>query len=233
MGRTIFIGDVHGCKQEFATLLHRLDYDPVCDRLYLTGDSFARGPDPAGVLDLIHSSGAQAVIGNHDWKTLRCIIHNKTGAFPDEKFSKSQRTTLLLMPERIDELAHYLESLPVSIVGRRWVLVHAGVHPQLGPLGTDLRTALTIRTFPDYDSMTGPHWYDLYRGPKMVVFGHDARGGLVRREHNGRLTAIGLDTGCVYGGRLSSWILEQDRIIDVQAEDMYYDPVRNKFTFLD
>ena len=58
---------------------------------------------------------------------------------------------------------------------------------------------------------TGPPfrpWDDFYRGSKRVVFGHWARRGLVVRPQ-----CVGLDTGCVYGGQLSAWIAEDDRVL--------------------
>ena len=55
-------------------------------------------------------------------------------------------------------------------------------------------------------------WDDFYRGDKRVVFGHWARRGLVVAKH-----CIGLDTGCVYGGKLSAWIAEEDRIVQVDG----------------
>lgn len=230
--RTIFIGDIHGCSQEFRGLLDKLEYDASADRLFLTGDNFARGPDPAGTLDLIRESRAQSVLGNHDWKIMRCIEHQRKGAHPDDKFSPSQTLTVERMNGRAAELLEYIGSLPFSIISARWTLVHAGVHPELGPAGTDIRAALTIRTFPDYDNPDLPHWYDLYQGKKLIIFGHDARGGLVRREKDGRPIAIGLDTGCVYGGKLSAYILEEDQIVQLPAKRMYYDPEKKKHLFL-
>lgn len=226
--RTIFVGDIHGCASEFEALLKRLDHDPAWDRLYLTGDNFARGPDPGRTLDLIIRSRARSVVGNHDWKILRCLLNRATGKYPGEEFSKSQVKACERMHGRAAEFAAYIESCPIAIIGLRWTLVHAGVHPLLGSVGTDARTALTIRTFPDFDNPAMPHWHALYEGPKLVIFGHDARGGLVRREHNGALVALGLDTGCVYGNRLTAWVLEEDRIVQEPARRMYYDPVNKK-----
>jgi hypothetical protein len=226
--RTIFVGDIHGCALEFETILKKLDYDPVLDRLYLTGDNFARGPDPGRTLDLIVRARAKSVLGNHDWKIHRCLLHRATGKYADEDFSKSQVKACERMGPRAAEFASFIASCPIAIIGLRWTLVHAGVHPILGSMGTDVRAALTIRTFPDYDNPDQPHWHELYEGPKLVIFGHDARGGLVRRERNGRLVALGLDTGCVYGNSLTAWVLEEDRIVQERAKRMYYDPVNKK-----
>ena len=46
--RTIIIGDIHGCADEFEELLEVIAYQREQDRLLLTGDAFARGPDPLG-----------------------------------------------------------------------------------------------------------------------------------------------------------------------------------------
>ncbi|MDE0228103.1 MAG: metallophosphoesterase, partial [Spirochaetaceae bacterium] len=55
-GRTIFVGDIHGCRAEFEALLQAVDFAPGRDRLLLTGDAFTRGPDPLGVWRLIQAT---------------------------------------------------------------------------------------------------------------------------------------------------------------------------------
>ena len=55
-------------------------------------------------------------------------------------------------------------------------------------------------------------WDDFYKGQRRVVFGHWARRGLVVRPQ-----CVGLDTGCVYGGKLSAWIAEEDRVVQVDG----------------
>lgn len=55
-------------------------------------------------------------------------------------------------------------------------------------------------------------WDEFYRGDKRIVFGHWARRGLVHTDR-----VVGLDSGCVYGDRLSAWIAEEDRIVQVPA----------------
>jgi len=59
-------------------------------------------------------------------------------------------------------------------------------------------------------------WDAFWHGPRTVVFGHWAERGLVRGEH-----ARGLDTGCVWGGRLTAWIAEEDRFVSVPARQTY------------
>jgi len=80
--------------------------------------------------------------------------------------------------------------------------------------------ALNMRWFP----MTDPNarrWHEQYTGKRKVVFGHDARRGLVRHRRDGASWIVGLDSGCVYGKKLSGYIVEDDRIEQVRAAAIY------------
>ena len=102
-----------------------------------------------------------------------------------------------------------------------FVLVHAGLNPDKGLAGTTRKEFLTIRTWPPTAGLQGPRWHDAV-GPDcgLVVFGHDAPGGLVIR-HSGTATSrpylVGLDSGCVYGGLLSGYLLEENRTVQVKS----------------
>src|SRR5271154_6373727 len=67
MGRTIIVGDVHGCRAELEKLLERVAF-ATGDRLVFVGDLVARGPDSLGVLDVARQTGAVIVRGNHEEK---------------------------------------------------------------------------------------------------------------------------------------------------------------------
>src|SRR5438270_5081272 len=69
MGRTILVGDVHGCSRELDALLDRIRFSSG-DRLVFVGDLIARGPDSLGVLDVERRTGALIVRGNHEQKLL-------------------------------------------------------------------------------------------------------------------------------------------------------------------
>ena len=94
--------------------------------------------------------------------------------------------------------------------GRGWLAVHAGVHPRR-PRKTRRRHALHLRCW------KGKPWFEQYRGRKLVVHGHWAGQGLVDR----RPYSIGLDTGCVRGGRLTGYLLEKERFVSVRARRSY------------
>lgn len=62
----------------------------------------------------------------------------------------------------------------------------------------------------------GVPWASLWEGPPFVIFGHDAVRGLQQHKH-----ALGLDTGCVYGNRLTAYIVEEERLVSVPAKKAY------------
>ena len=195
MTRTLVVGDVHGCSAELDALVEKA----APDHIVLVGDLFTKGPDPRGVWERIEAWQARAVLGNHDARVLQ--RWDRWG-------------------ERLPEACRrWLEGLPLFLEVAGVLVVHAGVHPLEGPEGTTRDMALTMRRFPEPD---GPFWYDAgWAGPTCVVFGHDAIRGRIRREVDGRPVAIGLDSGCVYGGELSGWVPETDELFVVRAAKPY------------
>jgi hypothetical protein len=157
----------------------------------------------------IREGGFRAVLGNHDQWVLN-HLDDPPGVTPQ----------LDALRDRAPEAIEWIRGLPLWL-DEDPIVVHAGLHPQEGLAGTTRKMALKLRRWPG-DSRDNPFWYDAgWKGPRTVVFGHDARRGLVRREWEGRPVAIGLDSGCVYGGRLSAWIPEEDRILSVSAHRAY------------
>ena len=216
--RTLIIGDIHGCAREFEQLLSKLGFRPGSDVLYLTGDAFSRGPDPAGVWRIIRDTGARMVLGNHDVRLPERLRLLASGESVSVRWPNQLKTLEALKPAA-DTLAPWLESLPLWIDEPGFLLVHAGINPEKGLEGTSRDEFLTIRTWPPVDGIVGPRWHDAYDpSGKLVVFGHDAPGGLVvKRRDDGSPYVIGLDSGCIYGGQLSGYVLEEDRIEQVES----------------
>jgi len=208
--RTLYVGDVHGCAAELSLLLERA----AADRVVLVGDLFTKGPDPLGVWRLVREVDAECVLGNHDDFVLR-------------RWSKrSPPEVVRALRELAPEIKPWLEGLPLMIREEGRIVIHAGVHPLDGPDGTSREQATRMRRWPDDKNLDNPFWYDAgWAGPEVVIFGHDAARGLVRREREGRLVALGLDTGCVYGGKLTGWIAEEDQLLQIPAARVYR-PVR-------
>tara|TARA_Y100000588_G_scaffold394498_1_gene515293 strand:- start:7353 stop:8003 length:651 start_codon:yes stop_codon:yes gene_type:complete len=213
--RTIFVGDIHGCAEEFQEILSTSGYRKGTDRLLLTGDAFSKGPDPFGIWRLILETGAQMVVGNHDAELVELIAGTRE---PDE----GQATTLAQIDEVKEELSLWLEVQSLYIREMDFILVHAGIHPEKGLDRTRREEFLAIRTWPPTDGIEGPRWHDHFEpiDGKVVVFGHDAPGGLVhkKRPKSDTTYLVGLDTGCVYGGALTAYILEQDDFVQVESK---------------
>jgi len=191
------------------------------DSLYSVGDLINRGPDPHGVLDLIRARNIHAVVGNHEDALLkwRSGWRSRIKDYEDTTISKLQPVDWDLL----DSFPAWLE-LPG---GQR--LVHAGVLPGTPIEQTDRDLLMRIRCFDAtgkarYRSVPGSqpwaHRYTPQHGP-FVIFGHSARAN-VRRYPN----AICIDTGCVYGGSLSAYIVEEDRVVRVRSKRVWYDPVK-------
>lgn len=216
--RTIFIGDIHGCAAEFEAILDAVVFRTGRDRLLLTGDAFTRGPDPMRVWELIGETRADMVLGNHDDRQLRQLRESARGGEP--RFKHDQQLTFDKLEPVSSQLLAWLEERPL-FMEEEFILVHAGVHPEKGLAGTTREEFLTIRTWPPADGMDGPRWHDVIAPIKgrTLVFGHDAPGGLVVRRTEEHLAPwlLGLDSGCIYGGALSAWIMEEQRLVQVDS----------------
>jgi hypothetical protein len=215
MPRTLFVGDVHGCSAELRDLLEVLQPS----RVLLCGDVFTRGPDPAGCWELVQRFGAQSVLGNHDAR----MLERRAEALRGKGRTVADRAVRALTAQP-DALA-WLEGLPLFLEGPGWLLVHAGLHPKRGRAGTARDQALRLRRWPDDTDRRNPFWWQRWAkhrrtGAPMVIHGHDAVRGL--RDH--RPVSLGLDAGCVFGGALCGYLLEEDRIIQVPARRTYMQP---------
>ena len=227
MTKTVFVGDVHGCCSELVRLLELVEFKEGKDRLLLTGDAFSRGPDPHGVWEEIRRTDAEMVLGNHDDRLLtqmRRWIEGENPGFAHD----DQECTLIQLASVVHEILPWLAKLPLYLNEKCFLLVHAGIDPDSGLGGTTRAQFLKIRTWPPNGGIVGPRWHDHYKPTRAVaagqllVFGHDAPGGLVvkRLELGKRPYLLGLDSGCVYGNQLSAFLLEENRIVQVPSQSM-------------
>ncbi len=235
--RRIFVGDVQGCATELSELLGLLHLDPSRDELWFAGDLVNRGPRSLDALRMARREGTGTVLGNHDLHLL-AVASGARSARPGDTLDE-----ILAAPDRQD-LLMWLRRQPLLVSWPDLWLVHAGLSPrwpdpvfvarrlereiQNGeiPFGdADLQFLTTVRSCnsagerPSSDRNTPAGyqpWDEHYRGSRRVVFGHWAARGLVRTPR-----VRGIDTGCVWGGRLSAWIAEEDRIVSVRAKKTY------------
>jgi hypothetical protein len=215
--RTFVIGDVHGCVDELDRLLEKIA--PVeGDTVAMVGDLVNKGPDSLGVLKLCRQIGAQAVLGNHDDLVLRAIAAHRR----DETGDLSE--AVLKVAKKIDdEHAAWLAAQPLyrELRGVGAIVVHAGMVPGVAPAAQQRGHLLTMRSIqadgtPSKRIEDGVPWASLWTGPEHVVFGHDAVRGLQEWPY-----ATGIDSGCVYGKRLTAIELPSRRLVSVSARKAY------------
>jgi serine/threonine protein phosphatase 1 len=217
-GRRIYaIGDVHG-RADLLERLHRLiatdiERNPVAEPLLIClGDYVDRGPDSAGVLELLLKPAPAgmkriALMGNHEELMLRFLLDESVGpvwfanggdATLDsygvtalESYGQARRQLERLLPESHRSL---LESLPLSHSEGDYFFVHAGVRPEL-PLDQQRREDLLW--------IRGDFLYSGFDHGKVVVHGHS-----IAAEPDVRANRIGIDTGAYVTDRLTCIVLE-------------------------
>jgi protein phosphatase len=238
------IGDVHGCIDELKALLGQLGYvqteggvaphHPEGRRVIFVGDLVDRGPDSPGVLrlvmDMVAAGSALAVPGNHDLK----LVKKLSGR--DVKIAHGLAQTLEqleAMPEA--ERIPFQEKAKIfldKLVSHLWlddgrlVVAHAGMKEEMQGRGSG-----AVRGFALYGESTGEiddyglpvrlNWAAEYRGRAMVVYGHTPTP--VAEWING---TICIDTGCVFGGKLTALRYPERELVEVPAAQVYMEPVR-------
>jgi hypothetical protein len=241
MGRTVIVGDVHGCRRELEELLALVKFD-AGDRLVFVGDVIARGPDSLGVLDVIRQTGALFVRGNHEERILASretdphhpLSWSSKGVKPKKPQSRLH-ADLARRLRPVDWALLKASKLYVDLPDHGLRVVHAGVVPGLAIEHQKRSTLLSIRTLgargEPLERGGRALWGLRYQGPPHVVFGHNARP--LPQLHP---WATGLDTGCVYGGVLTAIVLDdgervphdvvarRKRLVTVRAAREYFTP---------
>lgn len=219
--RTLIVGDIHGCREELEDLLEESGWDRD-DELVSVGDLVAKGPDSLGVIRLFRELGGRAVRGNHDQHCLRWWSARESGE-PTPELRPTHREVADSLG---DEDWQWLAGLPfyIELEEREALVVHAGLLPNVALEDQDPYDLMNMRSIlPDGTASRsyeeGTPWASLWPGPRLVVFGHDAVRGLQVRAH-----AIGLDTGCVYGGWLTGLWLPGRDLVSVPARASYSQP---------
>lgn len=205
-GRTIVIGDIHGCFLELQDLLRAVKAEPS-DRLISVGDLISKGPDSRGVIEwAMKTKHLECVLGNHE---LRLRRHWRAGTLSNEKAHDAE--TYRQLGDSYERAMRWIDKLPLTVSGHGFMVVHAGFDPAEGLEWQTAARLTDLRRLPD-----GRPWYEAYRERTLAVFGHWAK-----RQPVVRPNAIGLDTGCVYGGSLTALILPERILISVPARRVY------------
>lgn len=210
MKRIIVFGDIHGCYDEWQALMEKLSVTSD-DQLVSVGDMICRGPASVKCLDWAMSHPRFSwVLGNHELRFLKAW---KEGEKPGAK--SYDLDVVKDMGDRFGAYMQFLAQTPFYLDGSEFLVLHAGLRPGIALKHQTAEDLTEIREFQNRP------WYEFYKGRKPVVFGHWVRREPLLREH-----VIGLDTGCVYGGKLSAYVYPDHRVTSVPARKVYY--VRTK-----
>jgi diadenosine tetraphosphatase ApaH/serine/threonine PP2A family protein phosphatase len=258
MSRTIFIGDVHGCREELVALIGKLNPEGG-DRVIFVGDLVDKGPDSLGVLRYVREllgvlPGSCVVAGNHEEKALRFHKSGKLDKLKDQSW----------VHEATDEDWAFIEAMPLTWHDPKPDIrvIHGGIFPALlekhpdafekieargaawhkggGKVMNRARRMLRVRYVGEdsgdmlalFDNKPGdPFWADVYDGSQgFVIYGHSPfLDGMVKVNSD---RAIGIDTGCVFGARLTAYVVEDDgeggeitEVVQVDALKQYAEPI--------
>jgi protein phosphatase len=236
------IGDVHGCFDETIELLGKLGYVVAKDdghykvshsggrKAVFVGDLVDRGPNSPEVvrlvMDAVETGAAFCVAGNHDIKLSRALRGRDVKV--THGLAESLEQLKAETPEFSKLAADYLDGLVSHYVfdAGRLVVAHAGLREEMHGRGSG-----AVRQFAMYGETTGEtdeyglpvryNWAADYRGKAMVVYGHTPV-----PEAEWINNTICLDTGCVFGGKLTALRYPERELVSVPAKRMYYEPVR-------
>lgn len=241
------IGDIHGCYDELTELLYKLGYEetyenkgsddyriiiypPEGRKAIFLGDLVDRGRESPKVLrlvmDMVEMGTAFCVPGNHDMKLLKKLAGKNVQL--THGLAETLEQLKYESPEFIERVSVFLDSLVSHYVmdDGKLVVAHAGLKEKLQGRGSG-----RVRDFCLYGETTGEtdeyglpvryNWAAEYRGKAMVVYGHTPV-----PEAEWLNNTINIDTGCVFGGKLTALRYPERELVSVAAREVYYEPAK-------
>lgn len=197
------VGDVHGCIRELETLVSTIGADERTLFIFV-GDLVRKGPDSSAVLAYVREHENMITVrGNNEQKLI------------DGRADCDGLT---------DEDREYIESLPVAISWDDAVVVHGGIDPRVPLVEHSVEDLLTMRLLAPDAEYQYPYWFNHHRAPPQVFFGHT-----VLEEPFESRWAVGLDTGCVYGGQLTAYHYNSGEYVTLDARQTYEFRAPEKF----
>ncbi|MEX2557784.1 MAG: polynucleotide kinase-phosphatase [Actinomycetota bacterium] len=234
------IGDIHGCFDELVALLMKLGYDVAPDgtgarhpggrRAFFVGDLVDRGPATPAVLRLVMGmvadGDALCIPGNHEAKLQRALQGRNVTV--SHGLAESLAQLAEEPPEFTKQVVDFIDGLVSHLVldGGNLVIAHAGLRADMHG-----RASGAVRSFALYGDTTGETdeyglpvrypWAEDYRGDAMVIYGHTPV-----PEPTWLNRTICIDTGCVFGGSLTSLRYPERELVSVPAARTYWEPAR-------
>jgi serine/threonine protein phosphatase 1 len=214
MGKIFAIGDIHGCISKLDKMMSQLNIDAGNDTLIFIGDYIDRGSDPKGVVDSIldirkRIKNVVCLLGNHEQMFLNYYLEHKDEDLFMHNGGMSTMISYGHNPSGSGKLTipnehmEFFITLLLSYETDDYIFVHAGLRPGIPIQRQNFEDLLWIR----YDFINSP--YDF---KKIVIFGHTPLSFTTPLIDKNK---IGLDTGAVYGGKLTCIELPEMKIHQV------------------
>lgn len=230
--KTIIIGDIHGCLDEFNELLELIEYDKNKIRLISVGDLIDRGPYSVECVRRIHDLGIECLIANHELKCLKFFKNHANDENPPYNSGN------LFYKNFNNEDLVYLKHLPSHIKINKTLIVHAGLKPNIILEKQEFNDLLHIRFIDkNYrqvslrkinefgkEATNAIFWTDFMEFPEFdkIIYGHYVSSLTVPKYSKIKNTEFfGIDTGCVFGGYLTAIDIETNQIFQVKAHKEY------------
>jgi bis(5'-nucleosyl)-tetraphosphatase (symmetrical) len=249
--KTLVVGDIQGCADELEDLLTEVRFQTGEDRLVCCGDLVNRGPKSLATLRLVRSIGGELVLGNHDLHLLAVAAGLRSGSrdtFGDIINAPDLPDLLNWLVDRptpaiwVEDFVAVHAGIPPSFVfpddAQAVNIAVRSAWASKAPFSQRVREILKLPMLrfltyvrycnakgerPSHDDAIDPPgfqpWFDFQEHSPRIAFGHWARLDPARAERDNLRF---LDTGCVYGGRLTGWLVEEDRLISVPARAAYW-----------
>ena len=197
-------------------------------KVVFLGDLADRGPRVVDVfrlaMDMVAAGTALCVPGNHEVKLLRKLRGRDVRL--THGLAESVAQIEAQPAAEVERIAEFIDKLVSHYVldDGKLVVAHAGL-----PEAMQGRGSGQVREFALYGDTTGETdeyglpvrypWAEDYRGAATVVYGH-----VPTAEPEWLNRTICIDTGCVFGGRLTALRYPERDLVSVAARATYYQP---------
>ena len=217
--RIVIITDLHGCYDECRQLLNKLSFEKDRDRLINLGDTIDRGPKIYEVFEFLRGLKEEMkercvlIRGNHEQMMLDSIDRKRFGKRLCYMNSGEKTVfSFISHKHKINEFRDWYEQMPYYYVDERFIAVHACLVDE-DPGKNEIDTLIWGRDT-DYTGKLVLTGHTPYRIP--LYFNGLNSTGAITEDRWGRLPTngmIALDTGCVYGNKLTGMVIEEDRFM--------------------
>jgi serine/threonine protein phosphatase 1 len=216
MDKTFVIGDVHGCYHTLQKLLQKI---PSASRIIFVGDLCDRGLHTKEVIELIIQNSYEVILGNHDdymIKHAQECLRDTACRWYKEDYMGGQETMQSYKGELETLLRHidWLKTLPRYILEEKYFITHGFALPYFKR--RDLESSFTglLKNRISDEEEWGDDWEEGWREYDVInIFGHTHYDEIEVGKNY-----YGIDTGCVYGGKLTALELVSMQSISVELD---------------